>query len=301
MSLLDEARRRRWWRDLEGYLFVAPWLIGFLVFTLGPFIYSFYMGFTRWELQGSPEWVGFANYERLLTDGRFFVSLYNTAYYAFFSVPGRLVFAFVVALLLNRRVFGQTVFRTLFYIPSITPVVASSLLWVWIFDSQFGLLNTALFALGINGPNWLGSTRWVKPSLVIMSLWGIGNTFVIYLAGLQSVPQGLYDAAEVDGANWWHKIRHVTLPMMTPTIFFTLVMGVIQAMQVFTQAYVMTEGGPGRSSLFYVLYLYLTGFRYFNMSYASVLAWILFFIVLIVTLIQVRVSDRWVYYEGSSR
>ena len=298
---VHQARRKRRWRDIEGYLYIAPWLIGFLVFTLGPFLFSFYLGFMRWELIGSPEWVGLQNYRRLLEDEKFLKSLFNTVYYTIFSVPGTLVLAFFVAILLNRRVIGQAVFRTLFYIPAITPVVASALLWLWILHPMYGLLNMGLYAVGIEGPNWLGSTRWVKPAIILMSFWGIGNTVLIYLAGLQGVPQALYDAAEVDGANWWHRIRHVTVPMMTPTIFFTLVMGLIGAMQVFTQAYVLTSGGPGNASLFYVLYLYWTGFRWFNMSYASVLAWVLFFIILILTLIQLKLSSGWVYYEAEAR
>lgn len=297
-ATVHQVRRKRWWRDIEGYLYIAPWLIGFLVFTLGPFVFSFYLGFTRWELIGSPVWVGLQNYRRLLGDGKFVKSLFNTAYYTVFSVPLSLVLAFSLAILLNRQVVGQAVFRTLFYVPAITPAVASALLFLWILQPQYGLLNMGLHALGIEGPNWLGSTRWVKPAIILMSLWGVGNTVMIYLASLQGVPQALYDAAEVDGANWWHKICHVTVPMMTPTIFFTLVMGMIGALQVFTQAYVLTAGGPGDASLFYVLYLYWTGFRWFNISYASVLAWVLFSIILILTLIQLKLSNRWVYYEA---
>ena len=289
-------------RDLQGYLFIGPWLFGFLVFTLGPFLFSFYLGFTKWELIGAPQWVGLQNYKRLITDERFLTGLYNTAYYAIISVPGSLILALVVAMLLNRQVVGQAVFRTLFYIPAITPAVASAILWLYILQPQYGLLNMGIFALsGREGPNWLGSSYWVKPAIIIMSLWGIGNTVIINLAGLQGVPQSLYDAAEVDGANWWGKMLNVTLPMITPTIFFTLVMGMIGAMQVFTQAYVLTAGGPGDASLFYVLYLYWTGFRWFNISYACVLAWVLFIIILILTLIQLAASQRWVYYEAEVR
>ena len=285
--------------DITGYLFISPWLIGFLVFTLGPFLFSFYLGFTQWELLSPPEWVGLANYQRLLVDEKFRVSLYNTGFYALFHVPGLVILSFLLAVLLNNQVKGRAIFRTLFYIPSIVPAVASALLWVWILHPQFGLLNVGLRFLGIEGPNWLGSTRWVKPSIVLMSFWSIGNTVIIYLAGLQSIPQSLYDAAEVDGANGWNKLLHVTVPMVTPTIFFSTVMGVIGSLQVFTAAYVLTEGGPGYASYFYVLYLYFTGFRWFNMSYASVLAWVLFLLTLTLTLIQLRISNRWVYYEAA--
>jgi multiple sugar transport system permease protein len=296
-AITRQAKQRRWERDAEGYLCIAPWFLGFLVFTLGPFVVSLYLGFTKWELIGPPQWAGLENFRRLLTDDKVLMSLYNTAFYTVFSVPLGIILAFFLALLLNQRIMGRAVFRTLFYIPAITPAVASAVLFLWILQPQYGLLNMGLHVLGIKGPNWLGSIRWVKPAIIIMSLWGIGNTIMIYLAGLQSVPQALYDAAEVDGANWWSKTIHVTLPMMTPTIFFTLVMGMIGSMQVFTPAYVLTAGGPGNASLFYVLYLYWTGFRWFNISYASVLAWLLFFIILILTLIQLRLSNRWVYYE----
>ena len=292
------ASRRNIRRHLEGYLFISPWIIGFLIFTLGPFVFSMYLSFTQWELVGSPRWVGTANYARLLTDRRFTQGLYNTFYFAFFSVPLGIVFSFLLANLLNQQVKARAMFRTLFYIPAITPAVATALLWMWMLQPQFGLLNMGLSVLGIDGPNWLGSTRWVKPALVIMSLWGVGQSVIIFLAGLQGVPDSLYEAAEVDGANAIHRFRHVTIPMVTPTIFFVFIMGMIGAMQVFTQAYVMTEGGPANASLFYVLYLYLVGFRYFNISYASVLAWVLFIIILALTLIQFRLSSRWVYYEG---
>lgn len=302
-SIEGATRRRtgRRLRSLEGYLYIGPWLLGFLIFTLGPFLFSFYLSFTHWELIGSPQWAGLSNYARLLVDKKFVKSLYNTFYYAFFSVPLGLIVSFMLALLLNQEVIGRAMFRTLFYVPAITPAVASALLWMWMLQPQFGLINMGLEVLGIQGPNWLGNTRWVKPAIILMSLWGVGQTVIIFLAGLQSVPETLYDSAEVDGANAFHKFRYVTVPMMTPTIFFNFVMGVIASMQVFTQAYVLTEGGPGNASLFYVLYLYLTAFRWFNMSYGSVLAWVLFFIILILTLIQFQLSNQWVYYEGKVR
>jgi multiple sugar transport system permease protein len=285
-------------RLIGGYLFIAPWLIGFFVFTLGPFIASLFYSFTRYELLTPPEFRGLQNYNLLFRqDPRFWVSLTNTAYYSFFSVPIRMVLAFFVAMLLNQKVNGMALYRTLFYLPSVTAGVATAILWVWIFDANYGILNIGLRAIGIEGPMWLGSRVWAKPALIIMSLWNIGGTMVIYLAGLQGVPQQLYDAAAVDGAGWWRKTRHVTVPMMTPTIFFTLVMGIIGSFQVFASALVMTNGGPADATLFYVLYLYRNAFQYFRMGYASALAWVLFIIILILTLIQLWLSNRWVYYE----
>ncbi|MGI6366878.1 MAG: carbohydrate ABC transporter permease [Anaerolineae bacterium] len=291
------ARRVR--QNIEGYICIAPWLVGFFVFTLAPMVFSLYLSFTQWELAGAaPTWVGLDNFKRLLTDRNFSKSLYNTAYYAVFMVPSGATLAFLLAVLLNQEVRGRALFRTLFYIPAITPAVASAVLWLWMLQPQFGLINMGLRVLGVAGPNWLGRTTWVKPAIILMGLWGQGQSIIIFLAGLQGVPRSLYEAAEVDGANSLQQFLHVTLPMMTPTIFFVLVMGLIGAMQAFTQAYVLTQGGPANASLFYVLYLYLVGFRYFNISYASVLAWVLFVIILILTLIQFKLSSRWVYYEG---
>jgi multiple sugar transport system permease protein len=302
LPALVTSRKRQLNTLIRGYLFIAPWLVGFLVFTLGPFVASLFFSFTRYELLTPPEFRGFQNYNVLFRqDPRFWVSLANTAYYAFFSVPIRMILAFFVAILLNQKVQGMAIFRTLFYLPSVTAGVATAILWVWIFDANYGLLNVGLRAIGIEGPLWLGSRVWAKPALILMSLWSIGGTMVIYLAGLQGVPQQLYDAAAVDGAGWWRKTRHVTVPLMTPTIFFTLVMGIVGSFQVFASALVMTNGGPADATLFYVLYLYRNAFQYFRMGYASALAWVLFIIILALTLIQLWLSNRWVYYEMETR
>ena len=207
----------------------------------------------------------------------------------------------LLAMLLNQKVIGLSVFRAVFYIPSVVPIVASSILWLWILNSQFGLLNVFLSYLGISGPAWLASPRWSKPSLIIMQTWGVGGTMIIFLASLQDVPRQLYEAAEIDGANVWHRFRHVTVPMITPTIFFALVMGIIGTFQTFVQVYIITNGGPADSTLFYVLYLYNNAFRYFRMGYASALAVILFFIILALTLVIVATANRWVYYEAEGR
>ncbi|MHB0877467.1 MAG: carbohydrate ABC transporter permease [Anaerolineae bacterium] len=297
-STIHRSRRRTWRSALEGYLCISPWLFGFFTLTLGPFLASLFMSFTDWPILASPRWVGLANFQRLLlVDKNFGTSMYNTAYYTFFSVPLGLVLAFFTALLLNQNVRGMPLYRTLFYVPSVTSGVATAILWSALFDARFGLINSALSAIGIRGPIWFGSRLWSKPALIFMSLWYVGGAVVIFLAGLQGISQHLYEAAEVDGADSRAKLRHITIPMMTPTIFFNLVMGIIGSFQVFTTAFVMTNGGPANSTLFIVLYLYRNAFTYFQMGYASAMAWMLFLVVLVFTGMQLAVSRRWVYYE----
>jgi multiple sugar transport system permease protein len=292
-----------------GYFFIMPWLIGMLLFTVGPMLVSLYMSFTSWTMLSPPQWVGFENYTSLVKDDLlFYVSIYNTLYYVFLSVPLGMVVSLLLALLLNQRVKGISIFRTIFYLPSITNLVAISVLWIWIFNPEFGLLNGILRIVGIEGPYWLQSETWSKPSLVVMSLWSVGGGMIIYLAALQGIPQQLYEAAELDGAGLWNKFRSITVPMLTPAIFFNLTMSIIGSFQVFTQAYIMTqgrspggEGGPANSTLFYVLYLYKKAFQQFKMGYASAMAWVLFIVILILTLIQFKLSKRWVYYEMESK
>ena len=298
------ADRRKLKFDREalwGYIFVGPWIVGFLVFTLGPVLASIYLSFTEYSIFSPPEWVGVKNYVELVTRDRLFLmSLYNTVYYTFFSVPLGIIFAFLLAMLLNVKLPGMNFFRTVFYLPAVTSGVAVSLLWMWLFNPQFGLINYLLRSIGLPGPGWLVDPAWSKPAFIMMSVWGVGGTAVIFLAGLQGVPVSLYEAAVIDGASAWQKFRHVTVPMMTPVIFFNLVMGLIGSFQVFTSAYVMTQGGPQNSTLFYVLYLFRQGFRLLRMGYAAAMAWILFLIVIVLTLIQLRLSGRWVYYEGET-
>jgi multiple sugar transport system permease protein len=227
--------------------------------------------------------------------------LYNTVYYTFFAVSLGIVTGVSLALLLNSKVREMALYRTVFFLPVLVPAVASSILWLWILNPQYGLINSLLYrALGIVGPGWIADEKWSKPSLVLMSLWGTGQAVVVYLAGLQEIPQQLYEAAELDGAGIWGKTRHVTIPMLTPVIFFNLVVGLIGAFQVFTQAYIMTDGGPANSTLFYMLHLYRYGFSYFRMGYASGLAWILFSVILSLTLVLFKTSG-WVYYGGVSK
>ncbi|MGQ9629466.1 MAG: carbohydrate ABC transporter permease [bacterium] len=284
--------------NLTGYLFAAPWLLGFSIFSVYAIFSAIYYSFTDYSVLRPPEWVGLENFISIFTEDKLFgKSLFNTAYYAVFAVPLGIAIALTLAILLNQRVIGLSWFRAIFYIPSVVPIVASSILWLWILNSQFGLLNVFLAMIGIEGPPWLTSPQWSKPSFIIMSTWGVGGTMIIFLAGLQGVPRHLYEAAEIDGAGTWQKFIHVTIPMITPTIFFALVMGIIGAFQTFVQAFIITSGGPADSTLFYVLYLYRNAFQYYKMGYASALALILFLIVLTLTIIIVLTSEKWVYYE----
>lgn len=294
--------RRVKWSHIEGYVFIAPFFVGFILFTLGPFLASLVLSFTRWSLFGAPKYVGLHNYQQILTNDPYFTtSIVVTLYYMAGHIPLAMLLAFAVALLLNQPVRGVALFRTLYYLPAVTASVATAILWAWLFDPTFGLINQALLVIGIKGPNWLGITTWAMPAFILMSLWGIGEMMVIYLGALQGVPQTLYEAAAIDGAGRWRKIWHVTIPMMTPAIFLTLVLQIIGSFQVFTSAYILTNGGPGNATLFYVLYLYQMAFQNFQMGYASALAWILFVIIMVFTLFQVWLSRRWVYYEAEQR
>jgi multiple sugar transport system permease protein len=292
---LTQARREA----IAFHLFAAPWIIGFLGFTLGPMVVSFLLSFTSYDIITPARWVGFDNYRTMFTsDGLVWHALRVTFTYSLAAVPLGLAVSFLVALLLNQKVRGIYLYRTLFYLPAILPQVPVALLWLWIFNPQFGMLNNFLALVGITGPQWLFSEFWVLPALILMSLWGVGGSMVIYLAGLQGIPVHLYEAVEVDGGNWWARFLHVTLPMMSPVIFFNLVTGIITSMQTFTWAYVMTQGGPNNASLFYGLYLYNNAFQYFKMGYASALAWLIFVVILLLTLLVFRSSPLWVYYEG---
>ncbi|MGQ9554925.1 MAG: carbohydrate ABC transporter permease [Anaerolineae bacterium] len=292
------ANARRDFRN--GLLFTSPWLIGLIVFTIYPIFASIYFSFTDYSVLKAPRWVGLENYITLFTEDRLFPkSMTNTLYYAALALPLGIIGSVALALLLNKRLLGMSVYRTVFYLPNILPTVAMSVLWIWLLNPNYGLFNSILQSLGLPGVPWLTSPTWSKPSFVIMSLWGIGGSMVIYLAGLQDIPEHLYEAADLDGATGWQKIRHVTLPMLTPTIFFNLVMGLIGVFSFFTQAFVMTHGGPLDSTLFYMLYLYQNAFVYFKMGYASAMAWILFVIVVSLTLLVFKSSGRWVYYGGS--
>jgi multiple sugar transport system permease protein len=286
--------------SILGYLYISPWIIGFLIFTAGPMMASIYFSFCDYQLLIPPKWVGISNYIRIFFNDQLFLkSLWNTFYYTVGSVTLGVLGSLFLAVLLNQRVRGETIFRSMFYLPTLTPAVAMAILWGWLFNTEFGLINRTLSKIGIQGPAWLYSTEWVIPAFIIMSLWGIGGSrMIILLAGLQGIPQELYDAAEVDGVNWWTRLRYITLPLLSPSIFFVIVTGIIGSFQIFTASYIMTGGGPANASLFYVLYLYRNAFEYFKMGYASALAWILFIIIITLTLFQFKLAGKWVYYGG---
>jgi multiple sugar transport system permease protein len=297
---LTHARREA----LEGYVCHAPWARGFLIWIAGPMLYSLYLSLNDSDVLSPPRWVGLANYERaFFVDDLFWSSLGRTFYYALLVVPAGVAGSLLAALLLNQKLAGTNVYRTLYFLPHLTPTVAAALLWVWVLQPEFGLVNYLLGLVGIEGPAWFGSTEWAIPSIAIIALWnGIGgNRMMIFLAGLQGVPQELVDASEVDGANGWQRFRHVTLPMISPTIFFNLVLGIIAALQVFTTALIATRGGPANATWFYALHIYTNAFQYFSMGYASALAWIFFVIMFVFTAIQMGVSRRWVYYAGGDK
>ena len=300
MSRMSRQERRRLGM---GLLFASPWIVGFLVFTVYPVIMSFYYSLHVYTTFGQPmQWVGLANYVELLTqDDLFWVSLYNTLYMVVVGIPFHIMLAILLAMLLNMNLRGVSIYRTIFYLPTIVPIVATSVLWMWVLNPEYGLVNAALGELGIHGPGWLTDPELAKPSLILMGVWTIGGTLVIFLAGLQDIPRQLYDAAMIDGAGTLHQVRHITLPMLSAVIFFNVVVGVIGGFQIFTQAFIMTNGGPLDATLFYALYLYQNAFKYFKMPYASAMAWILFLIVIVATLVLFRSSARLVYYEGEER
>lgn len=285
--------------EIAGYLFILPWLLGFLIFTAGAMLYSLYLSFYDVDFLGKFDFVGLANYTQMfVTDELWPKAIRNTAYYALVSVPIMTVLALLIAMLLNQQVFGLSIFRTIYYLPSVVQGAAVAILWVWLFHPEYGPINGLLGLFGISGPVWLASETWAMPAIIIMSLWGVGGSMIIFLAGLQGISQSFYDAAAIDGADQLRSFWHITLPMMTPTIFFSLVLGLIGALQMFTQAYVMTRGGPNQATLTYVMYIYNKGFNQFYFGYASALAWVLFIIILVFTMIIFKSSTVWVYYEG---
>ncbi|MHB0875837.1 MAG: carbohydrate ABC transporter permease [Anaerolineae bacterium] len=287
---------------IDGYLFILPWIIGFLIFTIGPMIASLYFSFTDYSLLEDSRWVGAANYQKLFAaDPLFTKSLGVTLRYAIASVPLGLTLSLLLALLLNQKVPGIRYYRTAFYLPSLLGGVALTLIWMWVFSPTYGLLNSGLKLIGLQGPLWFQSERWALPGLVIMSLWGVGGNMIIFLAGLQNIPVHLYEASEIDGAGVGQRFRHVTMPMLSPTIFFNLIMGIIGSLQTFAQAFIATQGGPNNATLFYNLYLYMNAFQYYSMGYASAMAWVLFVAILALTLVVLRSSPMWVYYEGTLR
>lgn len=288
--------------QIDFYIGILPWLIGFILFTGGPVLASFAFSFTNWTGLTSVEWVGLRNFKDLLFEDKlFWVATWNTFYYAFGAVILGTIGSLFVAILLNQKLPGTTILRVIYYLPSIASGVAISILWIWLFNPQVGLVNYLLGLIGIKGPLWLASEKWALPALIVKSTWGIGANMIIILAGLQGIPVPLYEAARIDGANWWDEFRSVTLPMLSPVLFYVLVISTIGAFQILTDVLVMTQGGPGTATFVYVYYIYQAAFQYLKMGYASALAWILFTIILLLTWLQLWASRRWVYYAGDER
>lgn len=300
----SQQQRRFFW---IGLAFASPWIIGFLLFKVYPICSAIYYSFTKYNLFQSPEWIGLKNYTDLLTDPYVKKSFVNTTYMVLIGLPITLSFAMVMAMIMNIRAKGMPFFRTVLYLPSVVPSMASALLFLWVMNSRYGIVNNMLGAIGITGPSWLNDPDWTKPTLIIMGCWGCGGTAVIFLAALRSVPQHLYEAARLDGASRWRQFWTITIPIISPTIQFQFIMGINSMFQYFTQAFVfnmftgsagqVTGGGPANSMLFYSINLYREAFDYLNMGYASALAMVLFMIILVVTFVAMRISDRMVNYD----
>jgi multiple sugar transport system permease protein len=292
-----------------GMLFISPWIIGFIVFMLYPMVASLIYSFSEYTFHQPLQWVGIQNYLALFQDRYFWIALGNTTYMVVIGVPLILAFSFLCALALNIKVPGQSIYRVIYYIPSIVPMIAGTLLWIWMLNPRYGLINNVLGGLGIDGPNWIKDPLWSKPALLLLALWGTGNVIIIYLSGLQDVPRHIIEAANLDGANWWHTLRHVTIPMVSPITLYNLITLTIGMFQYFAQAYVFARisgqgisgasaiGQPLNSTLFYSVYLYQNAFQFFKMGYASAMAWILFLVILAFTIILLKISDRFTFYS----
>jgi multiple sugar transport system permease protein len=298
---LSPMRRRE---AREGILYLTPWIIGFIVFVAYPIIASIYLSFTRYNVLRPPVFVGLDNYIFAFTkDDLFLPSIVRTFYFAILLVPLAMAGSLLLAILLNQKLMATTVWRTMYFLPTLTPLVAAALLWRWMLNPDVGLVNYLLAQIGIQGPGWLSSIEWAIPALVLIGLWASvgGSRMIIFLAGLQDVPQELLESAEIDGASAWDKFRHVTLPLISPTVLFNLVLGIIFALRTFEIAFVATNGGPARATWFISLHIYQNAFVSFDMGYASALSWLLFVILFVITLIQFRLSGRWVFYMGENK
>lgn len=285
--------------NIAGFLFISPWIFGFLAFEFGPLIAAGYLSLTKYDILTPPRFAGLANFDKMFTrDPLFWKSLWVTAIYSLSVVFLGVILGVMLAVLLNQKIRGMSIYRTVYYLPAVVSGVAVAYMWSWVFRPEAGIINYGLSLIGITGPNWLFSTTWTLPAFVIMSLWAVGGGMVLYLAGLQGVPTQLYEAASLDGATRWASFWNVTLPMISPVIFFNFIIGIIGSFQVFTSAFVITKGGPANSTLFFVLYLYRHAFENFKMGYAAALGMILFLVIMTLTIISFRLSNRLVYYEG---
>lgn len=302
MGIQSKPHRGRWslskQESLAGYTMIAPWFIGFLIFTAGPMVASFYYSLTNWGLIDTPKFVGLGNYQKMMSDPLVWHSLWVTTKYTFASVPGRLVLSLIIALLLVQPIKGTNLMRTIYFIPAVVGGVPIAMLWLWMLNADYGIVNYALNSLGIPSVAWLSDPDIALWSLVLISCWYVGNSMVILVAGLQNISPQLYEAAELDGATPLAKFRYVTLPMLSPTLFFLLVSSLIGSFQAFESAYVITSGGPVRSTMFYLLYFYQTAFKYLKMGYASAMIWLLFLIIIIMTILIFRSSSMWAFYES---
>jgi multiple sugar transport system permease protein len=304
------SKRRVFNREaFDGYLFALPAILGLLIFTAYPVIYTFYLSFTDYNIIKEPVWIGLANYREMVTQYDLFrKSLIQTIYYSALSIPLTLIASLLVAVLLNQNVRGISVFRTLWYLPSLVPAAAAAALWRWVLNEDFGLLNNFLMDLGLPAPGWLSEPEWTIPSLAIIALWtGLGSTMLIFLAGLQGVPTHLYEAAEIDGATSWRRFWNITIPMLSPVIFFNLILGIIGSFQAFTVVYLIYtptgtgSAGPSNSAMLYLVYLYRNAFQYFRVGYASALSWVLFLVIVSLTVFMFKLQKRWVFYETEAR
>lgn len=290
-------KRLKYSDNFWAVIFLLPNFLGFLTFIFLPVIISFALSFTSWDLLGSIEWIGLNNYSELISDQIFHKVFWNTIYYTVGTVPLGIIISLFLAIALNQKIKGIKFFRAVYFLPVISSMVAVAVVWQWVYNPEFGILNYILSFIGINGPNWLSSTIWSMPAVIITSIWkGLGFNMLLFLAGLQGIPETYYEAAKIDGANWWRKFRNITLPLLSSTMFFVIIMSIINSFQVFDQIYIMTEGGPARSTSVIVHYLYQNAFEYFRMGYASAIGYVLFFLVFIITMIQLRKSKNWVVY-----
>lgn len=298
-----QQRKRSRQNVRAALLFISPWIVGFLIFTLWPVIYSGYLSFTEYDVINDPQFIGFENFKKLLTDEKVALSLWNTFYFTAIQVPLQVIVSLVLALLLNQAARSAGFFRTAFFLPKMTPPVAVGIMLLLLFNGQSGLINKVLGFFGIKGPAWTTDPTWVKPGLILMSLWAVGSSVIILLAALRNVPNEMYESAKIDGANYFQQTTRITIPMISGTLFFIFIVNSIAGFQTFTESYTAFFGAGNSTysndaALFYVIYLFQQAFEYFNMGYASAMAWLLFVIILIITVIQLRVSKKFVFYEG---
>lgn len=301
MSLKERglnATRQTFW----GWVLVSPLVLGLTLWVAFPMGLSIYTSFTKWDMLTKPEFVGLKNYIKLFTDDELFLkSIKNTFYFTFLTVPLQMIVALTGAMLLNSSIRFKGIFRTIFYLPSLIPIVVSSIMWLWLYNNHYGLINYFLTYIGLDKVQWIDSIKMVIPSLSIMNVWNIGNIMVIFLAGLQGIPIELLEAVDIDGGNSWHKFRSVILPLLSPIILYNMIISMIKCLQLFVEPYIMTSGGPANSSLSFVLHIYNNAFKYGKMGMANAMAWVLFILTMIISLIIFKTSDQWTYYEGDRK